>query len=70
MPEVLYYRLLDPKHENMIVKAEGSIQQRYEPQKGWIRTGIMLEYFWPDSDAYNMYAEISEEEALKEIASM
>jgi hypothetical protein len=64
-----YYRLLDPEHENMIVKTEDKVQHRYEPNKGWIRTGIMLDYLWPESDTYDRYEEITEENAMQMISN-
>lgn len=59
-----YYRLLDPAHENIIVKAEGRVQYEYEKEKGWVRSGIMLHYFSDESPTYGQYEEISEEVAF------
>lgn len=60
-----YYRLLDPEHEGMIVKANSATDQyHFGPGQGWIRSGIMLHYFSPDSDTYEQYEEISEVKAL------
>lgn len=60
-----YYRLLDPKHKDIIIRAEGKTQEEYVPKKGWIKNGIMLHYFWPESDTYDRYEEITEKEALQ-----
>jgi len=60
-----YYRLLDPKRKGTIVKTDGNEQYLFDPKTGWIKTGVMLEYFWPDSDIYDRYEEISEQTARK-----
>ena len=62
-----YYRLLDPKHKNTIVRAEGRSQQQHIPDKGWVESGIMISYFSDESDTYGMFEEISEADALASI---
>lgn len=62
-----YYRLEDPNHKGTIVRAEGNIQEEYVPKKGWVRSGLLLHYFWPESDTYDQFEEISEAEALAAI---
>jgi hypothetical protein len=62
-----YYRLLDPKHKGTIVRGAGKIQEQFFPGKGWLRSGILLHYFSPESDTYDMYEEISEADALASI---
>lgn len=62
-----YYRLLDHEHKGTIVRAEGRVYEEHVPQKGWVRSGILIHYFWPDSDTYGMCEEISETEALSSI---
>jgi hypothetical protein len=64
-----YYRLAVPQEEDVIVRTEGRSQQEFVKGKGWVESGIMLEYFWPESDMYNQYSELTEEEALKAINS-
>lgn len=63
-----YFKLLDPKHENTIVRAEGRSQQQHIKGRGWVESGIMLHYFSDESDTYDEYEEISEDEALKIIS--
>lgn len=63
-----YYKLLDQKHVNTVVRAEGRSQQQFIPDRGWVESGIMLHYFSDESDTYNEYEEISETEALKIIS--
>lgn len=60
-----YFKLLDPKHENVIVRANGRIQHEFVKGKGWVRSGIMIEYFCDESDTYGMYEEIAEQEAFR-----
>lgn len=64
-----FYRLLDPKHENTIVRAKGRSQQKYVKEKGWVDSGIMIKYFCDESPLYNMYEEITEEKAMQIINS-
>ena len=62
-----YYKLLDPKNKGKIARAEGRNQEEYVPRKGWVPSGILLHYFWPESDTYDQFEEISEAEALAAI---
>ncbi|HMM32985.1 MAG TPA: hypothetical protein PKB13_14540 [Clostridia bacterium] len=60
-----YYRLNDASRKGMIVRADSAEEQyRFVPDKGWVRSGVMLHYFSPESPTYDMYEEISEKEAL------
>lgn len=61
-----YYRLLDTKHQGIVIRADGLYQERYYTENHkWVRSGIMLEYFCDESDTYDMYEEISEKAALE-----
>ena len=60
-----YFRLLDKEHEGIIVKAEGRLQYEFDPSAGWVRSGILSDYFCDWDPLYDMYEEISEEEALR-----
>lgn len=58
---IRYYRLLDTENYGTIVKTEG--QRHYKLEDGkWIRSGIMLHYFWPESDRFELYEELTAEE--------
>ena len=59
-----YYRLEDRENKNVIAKANGAEQYIYINGK-WIRTGIMIEYMNDESEYYDLYTEITEEEAKK-----
>ena len=63
-----YVKLLDGNHKNQVVRADGRFQQRYEDGK-WIRSGILLDYYTDTSPLYNMYEDITEEEAIKLIGA-
>jgi len=64
----VYYRLLNRANHGQIVKGEGRNNFEFDADKQeWVRSGIMLDYFWPESDTFEMYEEISEEEAMKSI---
>jgi hypothetical protein len=65
-----YYLLDDLERRGTIVRTEGRVQHRYYNEKGWVRTGIMIEYFNDESPYYDSYSEITEEEAKKLIAAM
>lgn len=69
MSKYRYYLLKANSNKGDIVKANGRNQYIYE-NKDWVPTGIMLEYFWEDDPKYEMYEEITEEEAMKRIAEM
>jgi len=62
-----YYRLLDAAHDGVIVKTDGRLHYEYDPVKGWVRSGILLHYEWPESETYGMYEEITEAQANKAI---
>lgn len=63
-----YYRLTDNQHLNRIVKAEGRKQYIFnENERKWVRSGIMIQYFSDESDTYDMFEEITEEEALSQL---
>ncbi len=64
-----YYKLLDPRHKNAVVRTEGRSQQQFIPGRGWVESGIMMRYFSDESELYGSYEEVSEEEALKITAS-
>lgn len=61
---MIYYRLLDPKRKGTVVRTEGRSQQEFIPGRGWIESGELMQYFWPDSETYDCLEEISESEAL------
>ena len=54
MSKYRYYLLKANSNKGDIVKANGRNQYIYE-NKDWVRTGIMLEYFWEDDPKYEMY---------------
>lgn len=66
-----YYKLIDPEHNNTVVRAEGRSQQQFIKNKGWVESGIMMMYFAPydNNNLYNMYEEITEKEAIELIKS-
>lgn len=65
-----YYVLKDREHKGTIVRSEGGKSYKYDKERGWVRSGIMSQYFFPDSPVYESYEEISEEEANKIIAAI
>ncbi len=65
-----YYVLKDREHRGTIVRSEDGKSYKYDKGRGWVRSGIMSQYFFPDSPVYESYDEISEEEADILIAVM
>ncbi len=61
-----YHRLLDIDNYGLVVKCKGHLQYVYRPEKReWIRTGLLTKYFNDEDPCYNLYEEITEDEALK-----
>lgn len=60
-----YYRLLSEKDYNTIIKTDEKSQYKYDSLKGWIKTGLFMHYWWEESDTYDMYEEISPQEAAE-----
>jgi hypothetical protein len=67
---VKYYVLNDREHRGTIVRSEGSKSYKYVKERGWVRSGIMSQYFFPDSPVYEAYDEIDEEEVRKIIEAL
>lgn len=64
MTTAKYIKLLDPEHLGTIVKSIGRTSYIYKNGQ-WIRSGILVHYFFPESDLYDQYEDIEEKEALK-----
>lgn len=65
-----YYVLNDFEHRGTVIRSEERKSFKYDKDRGWVRTGIMAQYRFPDSPIYDSYQEISEDEANKLIAAM
>lgn len=64
-----YFLIIDADYAGMVVRSDGTIQERFDlVSRKWIRTGILLQYQWPDSEKYGLLEEITEEKAHKMIA--
>jgi transcriptional regulator of nitric oxide reductase len=63
-----YYLLEDPERNGMVVYTEGRYSFKYTQERGWVRTGMMIDYLFPESDIYDRYREITEEEVNRLIA--
>ena len=59
-----YYILTDMQNKGVIVKAEDGKQYQFIPGNGWKRTAIMISYWPEDSDKYNMYEEVTFDQAV------
>ena len=60
-----YVVLTDVDYRDMVVRMKGRDQWLYVYGKGWIETGIMIQYFYFDSPYYKSYEWISEDKARK-----
>lgn len=67
-----YFKLTSNQHNGMIIRVnEENHHEEYfntETEK-WTKIGIMLNYFFPESDTYDMYEELTEKEVKKIIIS-
>ncbi len=61
-----YYKLNDLNHLGVIVRTNGLTEHKYIPGTGWVEAGLMTHYFCDESDTYNMFTELTEDEALAE----
>ncbi|NMA18647.1 MAG: hypothetical protein GX939_07895 [Clostridiaceae bacterium] len=62
-----YCVLIDKENYGTVVKADGPKQYRYEKDRGWVRSGILLDYQMPSGPKLGMYKDITEQEALEMI---
>ena len=65
-----YYVLNDLERRGTVIRSEEGKSYKHDKNRGWVRTGVMAQYRFPDSPLYESYNEISEEEANKLIANM
>jgi hypothetical protein len=65
-----YFVLEDNERRGTIVRSEKGKSFKYDKGRGWVRTGIMSQYHFPDSPLYESYLEILENEANNLIANM
>ncbi len=66
-----YYMLKDSNYNGMIVKKEKETRKEFyfdANEKVWKPIGIMLRYFLPESDTFELYEELSKEKALEVIS--
>ncbi|MDT2614182.1 hypothetical protein P7D46_10770 [Enterococcus dongliensis] len=65
-----YYLLSDSQYSGLIVRKNKSTRAEFYYDKiknKWLSIGIMNRYFWPESDQFEMYKEITEQEVLEAI---
>ena len=58
-----YYLLSDDANGLKIAMDDGEKEYEYIKGEGFVESGILLAYMWPDAPMYGNYKEISEEEA-------
>jgi hypothetical protein len=65
-----YCVLLDKDNYGTVVKADGSKQFMYDKVRGWVRSGILLDYQIPSGPKFGMYRDVTEQEALEIIQQL
>ncbi|MBL1225377.1 hypothetical protein [Enterococcus sp. BWR-S5] len=59
-----FYRLLDSDYFGTIIKVSGKNVFRFDLElNDWKETGLMILFYSDESDKYELYEEISEEQA-------
>lgn len=66
---IYYVRLLSKRDYGSIVRMDDDVSEHiFKPSRGWERTGILMDYQWPDALYDGQYEFIDEETALSLIA--
>lgn len=65
-----YYLLSDDENGLKLAKDDGESEYEYVKGEGFVESGILLDYMWPDAPAFGQYKEISEAEAKEFIKRM
>lgn len=57
----LYYRLTSQQHNGIVVRVNEDRTESYydSAEMQWKPVAIMINYFWPDSDTFEMYEELT-----------
>ena len=61
-----YFLLKDSEHEGMLIKRNDINRQEFyfnNETKRWTPIAILMNYFWIESDTFEMYDKISEQQA-------
>lgn len=64
-----YFKLNDSNYNGMIVKKDRETREEFyfdTKNKSWKSISIMIRYFWPESDTFEMYESLSEKQVLEE----
>lgn len=59
-----YFRLKDSQYNGLIVKKDRTTRKEFycdEKQQDRKPISIMIHYFWPESETFEMFEELSEE---------
>jgi hypothetical protein len=63
-----YFRCLDDEHFGLIIRADNDNQGVYKPAADrWVSTNTLMSYMYDEGDYYDLYEEISEADALRDI---
>jgi hypothetical protein len=64
---VRYFECLDKENLGTIIRADGRKQDVFIPNSGWERSNMLMKYLYDDGEYYDMYKELNESSALKQI---
>ncbi len=59
----VYYMLYPGGNQIKFAKEENDTEYEYIEGEGWVESGILLDYMWPDAELFGEYREMSLEEA-------
>lgn len=68
---IKYYLLTDSEHNGMIIKKNIDTRDEWyfdRENEEWSPIAIMLRYFWPESDTFEEYDEITSKKAMEIIS--
>ena len=62
-----YYRLTSQQHNGIVVRVNKDRTENYydTAEMQWKPVAIMINYFWPDSDTFEMYEELTAKDLEK-----
>lgn len=62
-----YYKLTSQQHNGLVVRVNEDRTENYydSSEKQWKPVAIMIHYFWPESDTFELYEELTTKELKK-----
>lgn len=66
-----YYQLNDSKYNGLLIKMNQKNNEEFyfdKKNKQWQPIAIMIRYFWPESDTFEMYEELTDKKMRELVA--